>query len=334
VLVGAGSSDLDAISFGPWLRQELAGPHATLVLISPPGDGALRETALEAGFDDFLDRPVRATEVRARLRSAVRLRDAGAGLGPDDTGLRRIAAAQRRTRDEVLAVLEGLLDLCHPGASARGRRLAGLAHRLAMRFGVPVERLDALDAAARLFELGHLVGPGPEPGGPWRQTMAAAAVLRHADGMAETAALLEEIHENWDGTGPRRLQQGQIPLRCRILRVAIDLMAALDAPHPPDDSQLLARFAEHVGTLYDPLVIVHLRALLEELPQEDRRSNRRVLPVADLEPGMVLAEDLCTDEGVKLLARGTRISPSSLEAILRRHRIEPILRGASVRRAA
>ena len=34
---------------------------------------------------------------------------------------------------------------------------------------------------------------------------------------------------------------------------------------------------------------------------------------------MVLAEDLCTDSGLKLLARGTRLSPCVLETIRRRH---------------
>jgi hypothetical protein len=59
-----------------------------------------------------------------------------------------------------------------------------------------------------------------------------------------------------------------------------------------------------------------------------------LVPIVDLEPGMVLAEDLYTDSGLKLLARGTQLTPSSLEIIRRRHRAEPILHGAAIRRAS
>jgi hypothetical protein len=49
---------------------------------------------------------------------------------------------------------------------------------------------------------------------------------------------------------------------------------------------------------------------------------------------MVLAEDLYTDAGLKLLSRGTELTPATLEIIQRRHRAEPILNGAAVRRPA
>jgi hypothetical protein len=58
------------------------------------------------------------------------------------------------------------------------------------------------------------------------------------------------------------------------------------------------------------------------------------MAIDKLRVGMVLAEDLYTDSGVKLLTRGTAITPTALDTIRRRHRMEPILRGAVVQRAA
>ena len=69
-------------------------------------------------------------------------------------------------------------------------------------------------------------------------------------------------HENWDGTGqPGHLMSGQIPMRSRILRATHDYLIARWAPQPAAPSVILERMAEHSGTWYDPLVIVHLRTV-------------------------------------------------------------------------
>jgi hypothetical protein len=48
---------------------------------------------------------------------------------------------------------------------------------------------------------------------------------------------------------------------------------------------------------------------------------------------VVLAEDLCTSSGVKLLARGARLTEGMLETIRRRHLADPVLAGVWVTRA-
>jgi hypothetical protein len=47
---------------------------------------------------------------------------------------------------------------------------------------------------------------------------------------------------------------------------------------------------------------------------------------------MVLAEDLCTSSGIKLLAKGSTITDATLGVILRRHSSDPILYGAWITR--
>jgi hypothetical protein len=58
-----------------------------------------------------------------------------------------------------------------------------------------------------------------------------------------------------------------------------------------------------------------------------------VLPVSELGAGMVLAEDLCTSSGIKLLARGTTLTRGTLDIIVQRHQADPILAGAWVERS-
>ena len=63
-------------------------------------------------------------------------------------------------------------------------------------------------------------------------------------------------------------------------------------------------------------------------------SLRALVPVESLAVGMRLAEDLYSSSGLKLLSRGTVLTEHALDAILRRHRAEPILHAAAVHRAA
>jgi hypothetical protein len=48
---------------------------------------------------------------------------------------------------------------------------------------------------------------------------------------------------------------------------------------------------------------------------------------------MVLAADLSTSSGVKLLAKGAAISSSVLDVIQRRHLADPIIDGVWIRRS-
>jgi hypothetical protein len=89
--------------------------------------------------------------------------------------------------------------------------------------------------------------------------------------------------------------------------------------------------SERAGTAYDPLVLVHLAAVVEGLQASGGAARSATIPISELREGMVLAEDLYTESGVKLLKRGTVLTAAALDTIRRRHRFEPILRGAAVR---
>lgn len=200
-----------------------------------------------------------------------------------------------------------------------------------------------LELAARLHELGRMfatdgerpTGAATPAGQPWQQARLARNVLKQVDALAGAADMIGGIYENWDGTGfPEHRLQGQIPLRCRILRMLIDFFATLDGPGQPSPAVALAVLAEHAGTRYDPMVLVHFQAMLGEAPNGDLRGPRVVLPVTELRVGMVLASDLYTESGIKLLAQNTRLTPAALETILRRHRLEPTRHGVAVLRSS
>ena len=303
------------------------------------------EVADHTGIDDLLLKPVTAVELLAKVRSMLRLKRLHDQLRADKLELERLHRAEARRIDQLLELLVHLVDLRVPGAAARGAESARLAAELAERFDVPLSLRRDLDIAARLLEIGRVVletepgdGEGPEDvieGDGWRYAVAARDLLRQTEGLAGAADLIGGTYENWDGTGhPERLRQGQIPLRGRILRAIADLQDVVSRADGSDPIAAVEALQAHAGTRYDPLVIAYLDAIVRASGDPQAAEPRVRVAVGRLQEGMVLADDLHTSSGMKLLAAGAVLSEASLETIRRRHRSDPIVHGVWIRRNA
>lgn len=329
---------MNAFSFCQTIKNDPALAGTMVVLTIPAGANEMRFAGLTHGVDEYLTHPIEPAEVLTKLHSMLRMKDVYDQLLRDKLELQELHEHLRSSFDQMLQLLTHILDLRLPGAGDRGKRIAELALQVAGRFGVPETHLRDMEIGARLHELGRLLTA--ETGvtatqsshgvDDWRYILSTRAIFSKVEGLEGATEVVGAIYENWDGTGhPEHWLQGQIPLRSRILRVIVDLFARLAAPGAPDRDQVLEEMQNFVGTRYDAMVMVHLKAVLRG-EGGDVRGDRIVVPVPELKVGMVLAEDLCTDSGVKLLARHTRISSETLETIRRRHSMEPIVSGASV----
>ncbi len=116
------------------------------------------------------------------------------------------------------------------------------------------------------------------------------------------------------------VRTGAIPIGAKVVRIANDYdllesqgadpMAAIAELRAGDrryDQELVDRFAATLGV---------------------RTAQERVVPVTELQVGMVLAEDVVSPQNVLHLARGTIVSPTVLERLgaLQREHVAPCLR--------
>ena len=340
ILCDLNLADGDGLALCREIRANPALAQAMFVLVTARADDEVKSRALAMGADDFLRKPVDGAEVQAKWRAVLRLKRLNAELQREHHELAELHGALNRSFDELLDLLMGIVDLSLPGARDRGRRMVDLCSKLADRFEIPLALRKDLTIAAQLCEIGRLVAAGgprsgalPQTDSQWQYLLASQVVLQQVSGLSGAAALLGAVPENWDGTGaPGRLTQGQIPLRSRILRLVIDFINELESGRPGASAETAAETLQsHSGTRYDPMAVVHLAGVLEPGPARWRQAHL-LLPVTALSAGMVLAEDLYTSAGTKLLSRDTRLSPTALEAILRRHSVDPILHGAAVLR--
>jgi putative two-component system response regulator len=311
---------------------ELAG--CLFVVLSGFSDTALKVRGLNLGVDDYLTKPIEVPELIARVRASLRLKRLQDQLRGDRDEVQQLHVELERSFDQLLHLLIHLVDLGLPGAAERGIGLADLTAKLSERFDIPFELLGDLRVAARLHEIGQVVDAAHHtPGAPdlptWHHAVVAAALLEQVERLKGPAELIRWTSENWDGTGqPDHLVSGQIPLRSRLLRVAGDFLhhvggtRRLAARTPEQAIELLK---SHSGTWYDPLALVYLESVVLDRPREEWESTRVPVGVDQLRTGMVLAADLSTSGGVKLLAKGATISESVLQVIQRRHAADPII---------
>ena len=181
-------------------------------------------------------------------------------------------------------LLAETLDLRDAGTAEHSRTVGQFARDTAAALGLAAARVDRLQAAGVLHDLGKLGiadailhKPGALDDAEWREMTRhpeiGARILEHA-GLRDIAAWVLAHHERLDGRGyPSGLAADEIPLEARVLAVAdaYEAMVA-DRPYrtglPPETAR--AELERCAGSQFDPDVVAAFLRVLD----------RRVAPPA------------------------------------------------------
>jgi two-component system NtrC family sensor kinase len=148
---------LPGISGSELCRRIRATPglsEVPFILVTTLADATSRALGLEAGADDYLYKPLRERELRARVVSLLRLRRAMVALEVRQRELEAVNAALR----EAQAALVRAGKLASVGTMA-----AGLAHEI--NNPLSYIKAGARNLARSVEDIGRLVGAGAAPGG-------------------------------------------------------------------------------------------------------------------------------------------------------------------------
>ncbi|HEY4318924.1 MAG TPA: HD domain-containing phosphohydrolase [Herbaspirillum sp.] len=145
--------------------------------------------------------------------------------------------------------------------------------------------------------------------------------LTPLDAYAAAGLIIRHQYERYDGRGtPQSLVGDAIPLGSRILAVTRDfeaLLAGAIATQPLPLEKTLTLLKSQRGHRYDPVVVDQFLAMIEE--EGVHADKTRIIKAQELAPGMQLAADLRTPDGVLLLTRDCIINPQNIAQI---HRFE------------
>ena len=290
---------IDGLAFAERFRRPPVNRDVPIILVTVVGDEPVRQKALDTGVIDFLVKPVRPRELRARCRNLLQLRQQSEtvkqrALSLDQRLLSSMREVEERER-ETLSRLARAIEYRDAGTSAYLERMAHVAGLIAELLGLHEDEVRIIELAAPLHDLGKIAIPDAILLKPGPLTEEETAIMRrhpkighellsgsHNRFIQAGATIALRHHERYDGSGyPDGLAGEAIPLEARIVAVA-DVFDALVSPRPYKEpwavDKALAYLYAQRGRLFDPRcvdVLVRNRARLEEICARFSRVSER-----------------------------------------------------------
>ena len=290
---------MDGLEFARRFRRLPMHRDIAIILITVVGDEPIRQAALEAGVIDFLVKPVRPRELRARCRNLLQLRQQSENVKQRALSLeQRLLSSMHEVEErerETLSRLARAIEYRDSGTSAYLERMAHVAGLIAEQMGLPEDEVRAIEMAAPLHDMGKIAIPDSVLMKPGPLTEEETAIMRrhprighellsgsHNRFIQAGAIIALRHHERYDGSGyPDGLKGDAIPLEARIVAVA-DVFDALISPRPYkkawDKDAALAYLYAQRGRLFDPACVDALgrgRARLDEICEQYSTVNVR-----------------------------------------------------------
>jgi putative two-component system response regulator len=282
VLLDVGLPTVDGFEITRRLRSDPRTVALPIILLTGRTGLDSVVEGLDAGADDFVSKPFQAAELLARLRSALRLRQA----------LARMDAAH-----SAVAALANAVEAKDPMTERHCQRLANLAARVGARAGLDTDHLESLAYGALLHDVGKIGVPeailtkqGPLDEGE-RDLMRRHPEIgeRICEPLAQArsfAPIVRHHHERWDGHGyPDGLRGEAIPLGARIVGL-VDAFDAITHDRPYRDgassAQAIDELWRQAGRQFDRDLV---GLLVEEIEGRDGHETAELPPSALLPIG-------------------------------------------------
>jgi len=246
------------------LKEDPSTRLIPFVLITGLSDREDKLRGIEAGADDFLNKPIFSEELFARVKSLLKLKE---------------FTDELETAESVLCTLGLSVESRDPYTVGHCERLAENASNLGRHLHLDEDSLVALRRGGYLHDLGKIAVPDEILKKGTNLTAEEWAVMKQHPITGENICrplkslrlvlpIIRSHHEHCDGTGyPDGLQKNDIPLLSRLLQV-VDVYDALRTarPYKPalhHDQAALTMRQEARSGLWDEELVIEFFSMLE-----------------------------------------------------------------------
>lgn len=227
-----------------------------------------------------------------------------------------------------------ILDLFDPGIKERALLSREVAEFISEKKGLTYEEKEELLVAALLREIGKIALSQNKftesediqfrkKRGSESHALAGEKLLSNLKSFKFAAKIVGAQYERFDGEGfPHGLRGNQMSTQELILQAVAFYGEQLSKGLKKDE--LIDAICLASGKTLEP----HAALLLVEYIREKHPSaNGKVykIPVCELKPGMVIAEDVYSVSGTKILSKGSKITEHILAVMDERKAVDPII---------
>lgn len=236
---------------GVELLQKAKGLHPDMlsIMITASSDESVMISALEAGVNEFLRKPISGTVFQLRLKNISQLKDSFNITHEFNKTLQKrvddTTSALRQSEYEALEVLSKSAEYKDPETASHIARVSHYAKLIAQKIGLSEEEQKILYFAAPLHDIGKigiedsiLLKPGKltseEFDAMKNHSQIGATILENRTNVYLKAGQIIALthHEKFNGKGyPKGLKGEEIPLYGRIVAIA-DVFDALTSSRP------------------------------------------------------------------------------------------------------
>ncbi len=278
------------------------GEYFPILVLTGDDDPLIRQRALAAGANDFLNKPFDPAEAEARVRNLLQTRFLTHRLAQERDSLeehvRDRTAELADTRSELLHRLARAAEYRDDVTGRHVERVGLLSAALAAEMGMGTREVDLIRRTAPLHDIGKIGVPdavlhktGPLTPTEFElmkvHTTIGARILGGSSHRLLVVAsdIALHHHERWDGNGyPGGLAGEDIPIHARIVTVA-DTFDALSHTRPYKEAlppaDAVAEVVRCSGSQFDPMVVAALRELSSRGASEIFRVSDPIDPLRD-----------------------------------------------------
>jgi putative two-component system response regulator len=228
VLADVSTPGVEDAGFCSTLRSYFQTRTLSVALIAEQEHAALEASAIAAGADEFLMRPLVAGPLLARVEAILR---------------RTPIAGREEDFASVLLSLAQAVEARDPATGRHCQRVSLLCSTLGAAMGLTSDELVTLQRGAFLHDIGKIAIPdqilfkrGPLSPDEWivmqNHTTCGERICSGTRSLSDVLPIIRSHHERWDGSGyPDRLRNDEIPLLARVIQAA-DIYDALTTERP------------------------------------------------------------------------------------------------------
>jgi putative two-component system response regulator len=240
VLMDVMMPHLDGFEACRTIKQDPGTRLIPVVLITSLNDSASRIRGIEVGADDFVSKPFNVHELRARVRSLLRVK-----RYTDDLD----------TAEAVIVSLALTIEARDGTTEGHCQRLSQYACALGGKLRLDEDDISALERGGYLHDLGKvgvpdavLLKPGPLTPGEYelikQHTIIGDRLCGELRSLRKVRPIVRHHHERLDGSGyPDGLRGDAIPLLAQITGI-VDVFDALTTERPYKAALPFSRAAE------------------------------------------------------------------------------------------